>query len=210
MPIEVDTSERLADIARATIEVASERGTQAVTLRAVAERLGRSTAYITNFVPSRADLMANALEHARARWDEERRAHLGERVGVERLAELARWMCSTSPEEQVLRSLWVEVIADVHGANRRAYEVVRSVTDATYEKFLAGAGEVRAGSGAGRGDGDGDATVDRTEAARIADILYLYCRGSEVKSIEDPAAWTDARMQDSLELLLDSLVFRRA
>ena len=122
MPIEVDTGERLADIARATIDVAQERGTQAVTLRAVAERLGRSTAYITNFVPSRAHLMANALEHARARWDEDRAAHLGERVGVERLAELARWMCTSSPEEQVLRSLWIEVIADVHGANRRAYE----------------------------------------------------------------------------------------
>lgn len=202
MPIEVDTGERLADIARATIDVAHERGTQAVTLRAVAERLGRSTAYITNFVPSRAHLMANALEHARARWDEERAAHLGDLVGVERLAELARWMCSTSPEEQVLRSLWIEVIADVHGANRRAYEVVRSVTDATYEKFLAEAGDVR------RRDGSDD-PVDREEAARIADILYLYCRGSEVKSIEDPDAWTDDRMQRSLEVLLAALVFRR-
>ena len=202
MPIEVDPGERLADIARATIEVAQERGTQAVTLRAVAERLGRSTAYITNFVPSRAHLMANALEHARARWDEDRAAHLGDLVGVERLAELARWMCGTSAEEQVLRSLWVEVIADVHGANRRAYEVVRSVTDATYEKFLAGAGEVRCGDGSG-------GQVDRDEAARIADILYLYCRGSEVKSIEDPDAWTDDRMQRSLEMLLDTLVFRR-
>ncbi|HEU4757633.1 MAG TPA: hypothetical protein VFS72_13275 [Agromyces sp.] len=199
MPIEVDTAERLADIARATIDVAQERGTQAVTLRAVAERLGRSTAYITNFVPSRAHLMANALEHARARWDEDRAAHLGERVGVERLAELARWMCTSSPEEQVLRSLWIEVIADVHGANRRAYEVVRSVTDATYEKFVDGAGHV---------ERDG-ASVDLDEATRIADILYLYCRGSEVKSIEDPDAWTDDRMLRSLEVLLDSLVFGR-
>lgn len=199
MPIEVDTAERLADIARATIDVAKERGTQAVTLRAVAERLGRSTAYITNFVPSRAHLMANALEHARARWDEDRAAHLGERVGVERLAELARWMCTSSPEEQVLRSLWIEVIADVHGANRRAYEVVRSVTDATYEKFVDGAGHV---------ERDG-ASVDLDEATRIADILYLYCRGSEVKSIEDPDAWTDDRMLRSLEVLLDALVFGR-
>jgi len=199
MPIEVDTGERLADIARATIDVAQERGTQAVTLRAVAERLGRSTAYITNFVPSRAHLMANALEHARARWDEDRAAHLGERVGVERLAELARWMCTSSPEEQVLRSLWIEVIADVHGANRRAYEVVRSVTDATYEKFVDGAGHV---------ERDG-ASVDLDEATRIADILYLYCRGSEVKSIEDPDAWTDDRMLRSLEVLLDALVFGR-
>lgn len=197
MPIEVDPDERLADIARATVAVARERGTRAVTLRAVAERLDRSTAYITNFVPSRAHLMANALEHARAQWDDERAAHLGDLVGVERLAELARWMCSSSPEENVLRSLWIEVIADVRGANRRAYEVVRGVTDATYGKFLDGAEHIVAGG----------EPVDRTAAAHIADILYLYCRGYEVKAVEDPAAWTDERVQASLEVLLAALVF---
>ncbi|MFE6964230.1 TetR/AcrR family transcriptional regulator [Agromyces sp. NPDC057679] len=197
MPIEVDHDERLADIARATVEVARERGTRAVTLRAVAERLDRSTAYITNFVPSRALLMANALDHARAQWDESRAAHLGELVGVARLAELTRWMCSSSPEENVLRSLWIEVIADVRGANRRAYEVVRGVTDATYGKFLAGAEHVV----------QGGEPVDRDEAAHIADILYLFCRGYEVKAIEDPEAWTDERVQASLEVLLGALVF---
>ncbi|MCD5348168.1 TetR family transcriptional regulator [Agromyces sp. H3Y2-19a] len=199
MPIEVDHDERLADIARATVEIARERGTRAVTLRAVAERLGRSTAFITNYVPSRAHLMANALEQARGQWDEERAAHLGDLVGVERLAALARWMCTSSPEENVLRSLWIEVIADVRGANRRAYEVVRGVTDATYGKFLAGAEHIA----------QGGEPVDHDEAAHIADILYLYCRGYEVKAIEDPGAWTDERVQASLEVLLATLVLDR-
>lgn len=197
MPIDVDAEERLADIARATVEVARERGTRAVTLRAVAERLGRSTAFITNFVPSRAQLMANALEHARAEWDRSRAEHLGELVGVERLAALARWMCSSSPEENVLRSLWIEVIADASTEHRRAYELVRGITDATYEKFLAGAGEVR----------QGDRRVELEQAERIADILYLYCRGFDVKAVEDPETWTDERVQASLEVLLDALVF---
>ncbi|MFF2371305.1 hypothetical protein [Agromyces sp. NPDC058110] len=204
MPVEVDTDERLADIARATVDVARERGTRAVTLRAVAERLDRSTAFITNFVPSRAHLMANALDHARAQWDDERATHLGDLVGVERLAELCRWMCTSSPEENVLRSLWIEVIADVRGANRRAYEVVRGVTDATYGKFLAGAEHVVAGE-VGPSD-----PADREQAAHIADILYLYCRGYEVKAVEDPEAWTDARVQASLEVLLRTLVFEPA
>ncbi|ANJ26054.1 hypothetical protein [Agromyces aureus] len=200
MPIDVDPDERLADIARATVDVARERGTRSVTLRAVAERLGRSTAYITNFVPSRAHLMANALDHARTQWDLERLEHLGDLVGVERLAALSRWMCTSSPEENVLRSLWIEVIADVRGANLRAYEVVRSVTDATYGKFLDGAGHVEAGG----------ESVDRETAAHIADILYLYCRGYEVKAVEDPDVWTDARVQASLEVLLRTLVFADA
>ncbi|GAA2036069.1 hypothetical protein GCM10009819_20770 [Agromyces tropicus] len=192
MPAEVDAAERLDDIARATVEVAQERGTHAVTLRAVAERLGRSTAFITYFVPSRAELMANALEHARARWDDERHDALGDLLGVERLAAQARWMCTTSPEETVFRSLWIEVIADVRAGHDRAYQLLRSVTDATYASFL-----------------DGARAADRDEAARIADILYLYCRGYEVKSVEDPEGWPDARVQRSLELLLETLVFGR-
>ncbi|WP_430647398.1 TetR family transcriptional regulator [Agromyces sp. GXS1127] len=192
MPAEVDTAERLADIARATVAVAQERGTHAVTLRAVAERLGRSTAFITHFVPSRAELMANALEHARAQWDAERRDELGGLLGVERLAALTRWMCTSSPDESVFRSLWIEVIADVRAGHDRAYELLRSVTDATYASFL-----------------DGARAADRDEAARIADILYLYCRGYEIKSVEDPDGWPDERVQHSLELLLRVLVFDR-
>ncbi|WP_353826583.1 TetR/AcrR family transcriptional regulator [Agromyces sp. SYSU T0242] len=193
MPAEVDTAERLADLARATVEVARERGTHAVTLRAVAERLGRSTAFITHYVPSRAELMANALEHARTQWDAERREALGDLVGVERLAAQVRWMCTSSPEESVFRSLWIEVIADVRAGHDRAYELLRSVTDATYASFL-----------------DGARAVDRDEAARIADLLYLTCRGYEVKSVEDPEGWPDERVQRSVELLLDTLVFARS
>ncbi|MUN07801.1 TetR family transcriptional regulator [Agromyces luteolus] len=193
LPAEVDTAERLAEIAHATVAVAQERGTHAVTLRAVAERLGRSTAFITHFVPSRAELMANALELARSRWDDERRDELGDLLGVERLAALTRWMCTSSPEESVFRSLWIEVIADVRAGHDRAYHLLRTVTDATYASFL-----------------DGARAADREEAARIADILYLYCRGYEVKSVEDPEGWPDERVQRSLELLLRVLVFDRA
>ncbi|BDZ55349.1 TetR/AcrR family transcriptional regulator [Agromyces marinus] len=193
MPVEVDSAERLADIARATVAVARERGTNAVTLRAVAERLGRSTAYITHFVPSRAELMATALEHARAQWDAERRSELGDLAGVERLAALTRWMCTSSPDETVFRSLWIEVIADVRAGHQRAYDVLREVTDATYGMFL-----------------DGARAADREEAERIADLLYLTCRGYEVKSVEDPDGWPDERVQHALELLLDTLVFARA
>ncbi|GLU88341.1 MULTISPECIES: TetR/AcrR family transcriptional regulator [Agromyces] len=189
MPIEVDESERLAEIADATVAVANERGTRAVTLRAVAERLGRSTAFITNFVPSRAHLMVNALEHAQSHWRTERASLLRDATGIERLVAVARWMCSTTPEDNVLRSLWVEVIGDVRGDTRRAYDVVREVTDATYQEFVSSA----------------EAT-DLEHPEYIADILYLYCRGFHVKTVEDPEAWTDERVNASLEVLLRALL----
>lgn len=189
MPIEVDEEERLQSIARATVDVARERGTRGVTLRAVADKLGRSTAFITNFIPSRASLMVNALEHAQTRWGADRARAVENVSGVQRLAVLARWMCDSDPEDEVFRALWVEVIADIRGDTQRAYELVRAVTDATYQEFYYSA------EGAGIDD-----------PQQIADILYLFCRGFHVKNVEDPEAWTDARANHALSVLLTRLL----
>lgn len=189
MPIEVDASERLAEIAMATVAVARERGTRGVTVRSVADQLGRSTAFITHFVASRTQLMVNALEHAQVHWEQDRAAHLRGLSGWERLVALARWMCSTADGDAVLRSLWIEVIADVRGDNRAAYDIVRATTASTYGEFLSCATE-----------------VSRHEAREIADILYLFGRGFHVKSIEDPLGWTTERVNRSLEVLLSALL----
>jgi AcrR family transcriptional regulator len=188
MPIEVDEAERLSEIADATLAVAQERGTRAVTLRAVGDRLGRSTAFITNFVPSRTHLMVNALEHAQSHWGSERAESLGDAAGLARLVAITRWMCTTTSIDGVLRSLWIEVIADVRSDTRRAYDVVRQVTDATYGEFQASA-----------------LASELAEPELVADILYLYCRGFHVKTVEDPERWTDDRVNRSLEALLRSL-----
>ncbi len=189
MPIEVDETERLTEIASATVAVARERGTRSVTIRAVAEHLGRSTAFITNFMPSRADLMVNALEHAQERWSTDRAASLKGVTGRERLAALSRWMCSSSDSDMVLRSLWIEVIADVRRETQPAYDVLRAVTDSTYEEFRRSAEE-----------------ADLADAEQIAEILYLYCRGYHTKAVEDPARWNDERVNRALDVLLPSLL----
>ncbi|MFF4476767.1 TetR/AcrR family transcriptional regulator [Streptomyces sp. NPDC001520] len=192
MPIDVDEAVRVSEIARATIRVAGQRGSRGVTLRSVADELGRSTAFITNFVPSRAQLIVNALEYAQAGWKVDRQGWLSGAVGADRLAGLARWMCSTSEDDGILRSLWVEAIADIR-ASTMAYDVIRSVTDDTYVEFL----------GASRESG-------LAEAEQIADTLYLFCRGFHIKSVEDPEGWTDARANSALEYLLKMLVFQDA
>ena len=56
MPMDVNADERIRAIALATLDVASERGSAGVTLRAVAERLGGSTTLVTNYLKSRAEL----------------------------------------------------------------------------------------------------------------------------------------------------------
>lgn len=68
MPAEIDRAERLDDIARAVLEIAREHGGQAVTVRAVAARLGGSTTLVTKYLPSRPALLANALRYVRENW----------------------------------------------------------------------------------------------------------------------------------------------
>lgn len=190
MPIDVDPSQRLAEIAAATVAVARARGTRAVTVRSVADELGRSTAFITHFVSTRAQLMVNALEHGQAHWEKDREARLRGLNGRERLVALARWMCSTFEGDAVLRSLWIEVIADVRADNRAAYDVVRATTESTYGEFISAANE-----------------SDLHDARSIADALYLFGRGYHVKSIEDPADWTDERVNRSLDVIIGALLF---
>lgn len=189
VPIEVDEAERMSQIAAATVDVARERGTKGVTLRAVADKLGRSTAFITNFIPSRANLMVNALEHAQAQWGDDRSRVISEASGVERLVMLARWMCTSSADDRVFRHVWIEVIAQVRTDTKRAYDVVREVTDATYHEFQHSA-----------------AAAGLDDPEQIADILYLYCRGFHVKTVEDPESWTDERVNRSLSVLLRALL----
>ena len=184
MPVMIDEQERRQEIAQATLEITEAQGAGAVTIRAVAEALGRSTAFVTNYVPSRAQLMFNALDYARGLWIDERSEATAGFAGIERLAELARWMCQTNEHDTALRSLWIEVLA---GAGPEI-KVVMDITDHTLHDFQASARESAL-----------------RNAEQIADILYLYARGFHVKNVEDPSNWNDERVGRALAVLLESL-----
>ncbi len=185
MPHAVDEEERRREIAEVTLRITELRGANAVTIRAVAEELGRSTAFVTNYVPSRAQLMFNALDHARELWIKERSEATSGSSGVARLVQLARWMCQSNDHDTALRSLWIEVLAG-SGAE---IKVVTDITDRTLTEFQQGATEAR---------------LERAE--EVADILYLYARGFHVKNVEDPLNWNDARVNRALTVLLESLL----
>jgi len=178
----VDEQERRQEIARATLEIAELHGANAVTIRAVADALGRSTAFVTNYVPSRAQLMFNALDYARGAWISGRSEGL---TGVERLVQLARWMCTTDEHDTALRSLWIEVVA----SSGPEMKVVTDLTDRTFDDFRRSAQE-----------------ASLSDAEQIADILYLFARGFHVKNVEDPVTWNDERVNRALTVLLESLI----
>lgn len=181
MPQSVDEDARRREIAQATLRIAEERGANAVTIRAVAEELGRSTAFVTNYVPSRAQLMFNALDLARGAWVDSRELATEGMPGFERLMTLSRWMVQSDEHDTALRSLWLEVLT----SSGPEMKVVLDITDRTYEAFQDAATE-----------------AEIPDAQQIADVLYLFSRGFHVKNVEDPEVWSDERAQEALETLL--------
>lgn len=176
MPIAVDVAERLDALARATVAVAARRGAARVTLRHVAAELGGSTTLVTNYLPSRTAVVANALGWIMRCWERERAAALAGVADGDRLAALARWACTTTPADDVFRGLLVELLS-------------RPDTEADAGPFVATArehhAELRAAARA--------AGVGAEAAGFVADAVFLLVRGAHFAAIEEPGAW-DARL----------------
>lgn len=126
-----------------------------------------------------------ALDYAREPWVGERTEATRGLTGVERLVELARWMCQTKEHDNALRSLWIEVVA----GSGPEIKVVTDITDRTFTEFQQSARQ-----------------AELRNAEEIADILYLYARGFHVKNVEDPDNWNDERINRALTVLLESLI----
>jgi AcrR family transcriptional regulator len=192
VPIAVDSSQRLDDIAAATLAIASESGPSAVTVRAVAAKLGGSTTLVTNYVASRSELLANAIRYVQAQWRAEQTALAdGFPDPVERLRALVTWFTSTEPDDPAARRIWLSAVARV-GDESDAARALRA--DAADQRVDVGS-LLR------------DAGVD-DEAG--ADVVYLALRGFYFATTEDPEEWPPERANAALMRLTDLLLSARA
>ena len=175
MPREVDADQRLADIAAATIRVARSAGSHAVTIRSVARELGGSTTLVTNYLPSRAGLILNALDHGRDRWQ----AALDETLAAcrrreDRFTAVIEWSLTTGPDEPVLRALILEIVANADREPDLRTALHRETGE--FQRLLLE--EAR--------------TAGFADPEHVAGLAYLLVRGSYVASSEDPARWERA------------------
>lgn len=187
MPVEIDVDQRLASIADATLKIVAVEGIEGVTIRAVAQRIGGSTTLVTNYLPTRAALLRNALEHAIQGWGEEADTALQGVADHDRLAALARWSCSTTGDDQVLRRLLMELLGREEPGSE-ALGVVREDSRQGLDLLTAAA------EAAGAPD-----------AAFAAEVLHLVMRGFYVASLEDPERWSSERMTPLAERLVRML-----
>jgi AcrR family transcriptional regulator len=187
MPREVDTGQRYADIAAATIRVARTAGAQAVTIRSVARELGGSTTLVTNYLPSRAALIMNALDQGRDRWLEERSAAVAALPPSERLAGLVDWSLSSSPDDAVLRTLILEIVAnagvepELRASLQRESREFQDVLESTARE-----------SGF-------------TDPRHVAELLYVLVRGAYIATMEDSEHWDETRVRDLVQATLAGL-----
>lgn len=187
MPIEVDSAERLAQIAEATIRVAALEGPSATTIRRVAAELGGSHSMVTNYAATRSELLVNAIRHAQEGWRRDMEAHLAGREGADRLRALALWSCTTVDHDRAVRQLWLALAGLSEDSD--ALEVLR--TDAVAHRAMLAAA-LR------------DAEVEFAENG--ADILYFALRGFYFLSVEDPDRWTDERAAETIGRLTEQLL----
>ena len=178
MPRDVNLDQRLADIAAATISVARTSGAHAVTLRSVATQLGGSTTLVTNYLPTRAALILNALDQGRDRWRAELDDVLATVPASQRLAAVVEWALTSTTDDPVLRALILEIVAnagvepDMAASLRRESDIFRTMLE-----------EAAAESGF-------------ADPARVADVTYLMVRGAYIANTEDPAHWDETHVRD--------------
>ena len=178
MPKDIDREARLQAIAEATIRVARTSGANAVTIRAVARELGGSTTLVTNYLPSRSELILNVLDRASARWRAEYEGAADGLSAAERFEALVSWEPEPDEVEPVLRALILEIVANaetepaLRDALRRESESYRAVLhDAAREAGYA-------------------------DPALATELGYLLLRGSYFANAEDPAHWHPARTRE--------------
>lgn len=177
MPIQVDVQQRRTAIAEATFRVAARKGLGAVTIRSVAAELGASTTVITNYLPTRTELLANAIDRLTDEWLAELDALSGGDDPAAALANVMEAAVSWDGDELLRCQFWVAVLsepdrtADVQQQLIEAAESVRLVLEKLAEQ------------------------CGHPDPAGAADQLFLFAQGAFVSIVEAPTRWTAERLR---------------
>lgn len=188
MPIHVDSDERRAAIARATLEVAAQGGLSAVTIRSVAARLGASTTFITNYVPTRTALLVNALRQVEEEWLAELEEALAGEDPVLALRAAVRSVVQWDAEEMLRSQFWIAVLAVPDRDSAVEDHLIESTAAAraVFAKLVDQCGH--------------------PNPATAADILMLFAQGSFVSIVETPGQWSQRRLREAADAAVDAVL----
>jgi AcrR family transcriptional regulator len=188
MPKKVSPDERLVEIAKATLRVAERGGANAVTIRSVAAEMGRTPVVVTHYVPTRAKLLANAVQYA-----------------IDDYYSVTDEQMEAVPDEHRFRELAHVLTLAIDpgaypGVDKLMLELMaKSVKGAGLEAFRANGrrerDDFRAAADA--------AGIDEPDFA--AELMYLVTSGVVTAEMVDPELWTPERIKGVVERLVDVL-----
>lgn len=188
MPIQVDVEQRRADIAEATFRVAARNGLGGVTLRSVAAELGASTTAITNYLPTRVDLLVNAVDRLGDEWRAELEEVLAVADGEEALREIMRRAVSWDADELLRCQFWVAVLAtpqrsaDLDHHLMDSEQAIRDLIEKVVEQ------------------------CDVARPGEAADVLYLFAQGVFGSIVEAPRVWTVERLRAAADRVVSAVL----
>ncbi|MBL1073543.1 TetR/AcrR family transcriptional regulator [Nocardia sp. 2] len=108
MPRQVDTAARLAEISDAVVSLAVDEGFRAVTIRAVAARIGASTSAVTHYVGSREELIRGVVRRETEARRADAEAAVARAGGDAGLRALIEWAV-LAPDERAHR-FWLALV----------------------------------------------------------------------------------------------------
>ena len=108
MPVHVEPEERVADICRAVVDIASTRGFDAVTIRSIASELRSSTTAVTHYLPTREQLLRLAVREELLRFEVGQLEAIGDSTGFNALRTLVAYTVFDAPERS--RRFWMQVV----------------------------------------------------------------------------------------------------
>lgn len=192
MPIEIDVDERLRDIGAVTLELADELGVEGISYRAIAKAMGGSTKLVTKYLPTRVELLLNAVRIAMERWREESDRVLAEAASGERLRALSHWSCTTGAGDLAIRKLMVEVMS-THAVAPEVEQAMSGISQNHREALVEAAAA------------DGYA-----HPRAVADIVFLATYGYFVSTLRELDEWPAARAAAAIDAALDHAPRRTA
>jgi AcrR family transcriptional regulator len=186
MPRQVDHAARRDAVTAAALAIAADRGFAAVTIRAVAERVGASTSVVTHYVSGRDELLRLAARREIATRKAQAEAVVAGLSGAAGLLALVRWAV-VDLDDQV-RRFWLAVLIAAP---------VEPVLRAELNEFNAWWDTLMRGFVAESGVPDPDV---------VADTLDVVVNGMIIARFEEPGPVDPARRDRVLDRVWAALM----
>lgn len=140
MPRRIDHAARRDAVSDAVLAIAADRGFAAVTIRAVAERVGASTSVVTHYVSGRDELLRHAVQREIAMRKAQAEASVAGLSGAAGVRALVRWAVADLDDQ--VRRFWLALLiaAPVEPVLRAELDEFNTWWDTLMRGFVAESG----------------------------------------------------------------------